>query len=108
MSNAPIVEQGCSHSRVQFSSTAALPPTLYLADCIINIAEFEFSIGTAQPTGSREAVARLPLPQNVACAFAAYYVPATYCALCGVGIYVASRSFGAFQRREPTFERHIT
>jgi hypothetical protein len=34
------------HSRVQFSSTAALPPTLYLADCIINIAEFEFSIGT--------------------------------------------------------------
>jgi hypothetical protein len=33
------------HSRVQFSSTAALPPTLYLADCIINIAEFEFSIG---------------------------------------------------------------
>jgi hypothetical protein len=31
---------------VQFSSTAALPPTLYLADCIINIAEFEFSIRT--------------------------------------------------------------
>ena len=29
-------------------------------------------------------------------------------ALCGVGIYVASRSFGAFQRRELTFERHIT
>jgi hypothetical protein len=35
------------HSRVQFSSTAALPPTLFLADYIINIAEFEFSIGTA-------------------------------------------------------------
>ena len=35
------------HFRVQFSSTAALPPTLFLADYIINIAEFEFSIGTA-------------------------------------------------------------
>ena len=35
-------------SRVQFSPTAALPPTLYLADCIINIAEFEFSIGTGR------------------------------------------------------------
>jgi len=34
------------HSGVQFSSTAALPPTLFLADCIINIAEFEFSTGT--------------------------------------------------------------
>ena len=33
-------------SRVRFSSTAALPPTLFLADCIINIAEFEFSTGT--------------------------------------------------------------
>ena len=33
-------------SRVRFSSTAALPPSLFLADCIINIAEFEFSIGT--------------------------------------------------------------
>ena len=32
---------------VQFSSTAALSPTLFLAGCIINIAEFEFSIGTA-------------------------------------------------------------
>ena len=31
---------------MQFSSTAALPPTLFLADCIINIAEFEFSTGT--------------------------------------------------------------
>src|SRR6516225_411596 len=36
-------------SRVQFNSTAALPPTLFLADCIINIVESEFSIGT---TGS--------------------------------------------------------
>ena len=35
-------------SRVQFSSTAALPPTLFLADCIINIVEFEISIGTAE------------------------------------------------------------
>ena len=34
------------HSGVQFSLTAALPPSLFLADCIINIAEFEFSIGT--------------------------------------------------------------
>jgi hypothetical protein len=34
------------HFRVQFSLTAALPPSLFLADCIINIAEFEFSIGT--------------------------------------------------------------
>jgi len=34
-------------SRVQFSSTAALPPTVFLADCIINIVESEFSIGTA-------------------------------------------------------------
>jgi hypothetical protein len=34
------------HSRAQFSSTAALPPTLFLADCTINIVEFEFSIGT--------------------------------------------------------------
>ena len=33
-------------SRVQFSLTAALPPTLFLADCIINIVESEFSIGT--------------------------------------------------------------
>ena len=32
-------------SRVQFSSTAELPPTLFLADCIINIVESEFSIG---------------------------------------------------------------
>ena len=29
-------------------STAALPPTLFLADCIINIAEFEFSTGTVR------------------------------------------------------------
>jgi hypothetical protein len=29
-------------------------------------------------------------------------------AKCGVGIYVASRSVGAFQRRELAFERHIT
>ena len=36
-------------SRVQFSSTAALRPTLFLADCIINIAEFEFSTGTGRP-----------------------------------------------------------
>ena len=35
-------------SRVRFSSTAALPPTLFLADCIINIVEFEISIGTAE------------------------------------------------------------
>jgi hypothetical protein len=41
------------HSRVQFSSTAALPPTLYLADCIINIAEFEFLIGTGGSVGLR-------------------------------------------------------
>ena len=34
------------HSGVQFSSTAALPPTQFLADCIINIGEFEFSTGT--------------------------------------------------------------
>ena len=34
-------------SRVQFSLTAALPPTVFLADCIINIVESEFSIGTA-------------------------------------------------------------
>jgi hypothetical protein len=34
------------YSRVQFSSTAVLLPALFLADCIINIAEFEFSIGT--------------------------------------------------------------
>jgi hypothetical protein len=27
---------------------------------------------------------------------------------CGVGIYVASDFVGAFQRREPDFERHIT
>ena len=33
-------------SRVQFSLTAALPPTLFLADCIINIVESELSIGT--------------------------------------------------------------
>jgi hypothetical protein len=35
-------------SPLQFSSTAALPPTLFLADCIINIAEFEFSTGTVR------------------------------------------------------------
>jgi hypothetical protein len=35
------------HSRVQFRSTAALPQALFLQDCIINIAEFEFSTGTA-------------------------------------------------------------
>ena len=34
-------------SRVQFSSTTALPPTLFLADRIINIVESEFSIGTS-------------------------------------------------------------
>ena len=32
---------------------------------------------------------------------------ATYYALCGVGIYVACCSVGAFQRRELTVERHI-
>jgi hypothetical protein len=36
-------------SHVQFSLTAALPPTLFLADCIINIVESEFSIGTGAP-----------------------------------------------------------
>jgi len=33
---------------VQFRSAAGSPLFLYLADCIINIAEFEFSIGTNQ------------------------------------------------------------
>jgi hypothetical protein len=33
-------------SRAQFKPTAVLLPALFLADCTINIAEFEFSIGT--------------------------------------------------------------
>jgi len=48
------------------------------------------------------------LSESAITAFSHIMWPATYYALCGVGIYVASRSFGAFQRREPTFERHIT
>jgi len=33
-------------SRPQFRPAAVLLPALFLADCTINIAEFEFSIGT--------------------------------------------------------------
>jgi hypothetical protein len=41
---------------VQFSSTAALPPSLFLADCIINIVESEFSIGTGTCSNSEDAI----------------------------------------------------
>jgi hypothetical protein len=34
-------------SRAQFRPAAVLLPALFLVDCTINIAEFEFSIGTA-------------------------------------------------------------
>ena len=36
------------HYRVRFRSAAGLPLFLFLADCIINIAEFEFSIRTTK------------------------------------------------------------
>jgi transposase InsO family protein len=43
------LDKDALQSRVQFSLTAALPPSLFLADCIINIVQSEFSIGTAMP-----------------------------------------------------------
>ena len=37
--------------REQFRSAVTLPPTLFLADYIINIAGFEFSTGTGRSCG---------------------------------------------------------
>jgi hypothetical protein len=49
------------HSRVRFRSPAALLPALFLEDCIINIAGFEFSAGTG--------VDRCDLPEGSAGTF---------------------------------------
>ena len=49
---------------MQFSSTVALPPTLYLADCIINIAEFEFSIGTRAVSSRKSPILWLAASQQ--------------------------------------------
>ena len=44
--------------RVQFRSAVTLPPTLFLADYIINIAGFEFSTGTGGKGDNAELAAQ--------------------------------------------------
>jgi hypothetical protein len=61
-----------------------------------------------KPTGSSFGAIRSCVPGSHNLGPARRVAPEEPAAECGVGIYVASNSVGAFQRREPDFERHIT